>query len=370
MKKRICIIADALDEHYAGVHTYARGLIDNLLELDRENEYTFLHQAPNPFFAGRQEILVPLNRANPLDVFHRKIVRVNDALRRRKFDLVHDLFHIPPFAFRRTSSRTVVTIHDLTPVLHPTWHPRITALTHRIILPRVFRDSTHIIADSASTARDIHRLYGHLSPAVSVVPLASRVLPPPAGGPAEFPFILFVGTIEPRKNIPVLVEAYERIRKAGRPEKLVILGKQGWHCSGSLGRIRTSPFAGDIHVKGFTDSETLSWHYHHASAFVYPSLYEGFGLPVLEAMQCGCPVIASNTSSLPEIVGSAGLMAPPAQAAEFARHLLDVLSNPALAAGLSRRGRDQALSFSWRKTAGQTLDIYNAVLAAPMPVRQ
>ena len=363
MKHRIGIIADALDEQYAGIYTYARELISCLLELDSENEYTFIHQVKNDFFANQKEILVPLNRSNPLDVFHRKIVRLPALLRQQKFDLVHDLFHIPPFAFRKIPSRTVVTIHDLTPVLVPAWHPWVTVMTHRMLLPRIFRNTTRIIAVSQSTASDIERLYGAVD--VRNVPLGTRGLPPPPDRPRTFPFILFVGTLEPRKNIPTLVDAYERIRALGRTEKLVIIGKKGWHYDNSLNRIRRSPYANDIILPGFMDEATLSWHYHNASAFVYPSLYEGFGLPVLEAMNCGCPVITSNISSLPEVVGDAGLLADPNNAKALADHMMAILGDDALRQNMAARGKQRAKIFTWRNTARQTLDIYRELLETP-----
>jgi glycosyltransferase involved in cell wall biosynthesis len=362
MKHRICIIADALDEHYAGVYTYARELIANLLEIDKENEYTFLHQDPNPFFDGQRQILIPLNRANPLDVFTRKIVRVNAALQQYKFDLVHDLFHIPPFAFRPTASRTVVTIHDLTPILFPQWHPFLRVLTHRLILPRVFRHTTRIIADSTSTAQDIMHRYSHCSPRVTAVPLGTRGLPPPPPHPKEFPFVLFVGTIEPRKNIATIVTAYEELRRRGRPEKLVIIGKPGWRYASDMDRIARSPFSADILLPGFVDVRTLSWYYHNASAFVYPSLYEGFGLPVLEAMHCGCPVIASNTSSIPEVAGDAGLLVSPLDSDALTQQLLTLLSDDSRAREFAARGRQRAQSFTWHNTAEKTLTVYRELL--------
>jgi glycosyltransferase involved in cell wall biosynthesis len=174
-----------------------------------------------------------------------------------------------------------------------------------------------------------------------------------------------VGTLEPRKNIPVLIETFEQIRKAGRPEKLIIIGKKGWHYDESLHRIHASPLSSDIIVKGFMDEPELSWHYHHASAFVYPSLYEGFGLPILESMACGCPVVTSNTSSIPEVVGDAGLMAPPMDAKALAGQLLTVLTQPALARELARRGRERAHALSWENTARQTLQVYQSILASP-----
>ena len=361
MKRQICIIADALDEHYAGVHSYARELITHLLRLDQVNEYTFIHQVPNAFFAGRKEILIPLDRSNPFDVLLRKIFRTPAVLRQYNFDLIHDLFHIPPFGFRPISTPTVVTIHDLTPILFPAWHPHPTVWAHRLILPRVFKHTTRIIADSLSTARDIDRLYGRYAPVVRPVPLGSRGLPPPAASRKEFPFILFVGTLEPRKNIPVLVAAYEQLRRRGRMEKLVIIGKKGWHYNESMRCIEQSPFAGDILCKGFLDEAALAWHYHNASAFVYPSLYEGFGLPVLEAMKCGCPVVASASSSLPEVVGDAGLLVDPTDTGLLTEHLWMILTDSTLAQKLAHLGQERAKAFTWEKTAGLTLDVYREI---------
>lgn len=359
---RICIIADALDEPYAGVTTYARELIAELLRLDHRCELTFLHIRPNPLLIGRPEILVPANRHNPLDILLRKTIRIPAIMRRERFDLVHDLFHFPPFAFRSLPCACVVTLHDLTPVLFPQWHSQTTVWMHRLFLPPVIRRATCIIADSASTARDIERQYGRYAPVVRSIPLAARGFPPPTDHDRPLPFILFVGTLEPRKNLVTLLDAYDRLRADGETVRLVVIGKTGWMADQGFRRIRRSKFAGDIEVKGQVDETELAWHYQHAAALVYPSWYEGFGLPVLEAMQCGCPVVASDRSSLPEIVGDAGLLVDPANAADIAHAIRRVLTEPGLRQQLAERGRERARTFSWERTARETWAVYRELL--------
>jgi glycosyltransferase involved in cell wall biosynthesis len=363
--RRICIIADALDEPYAGVTTYARELIAELLRLDHRHALTFLHIRPNPLLTGQPEILVPANRRNPLDILVRKIVRIPAIMRRERFDLVHDLFHFPPFAFRALPSACVVTLHDLTPVLFPQWHPRMTVWMHRLFLPAVIRRATRIIADSAATGQDIARRYGRYAPVIRCIPLAARrFAPPPPRRDPPPPFILFVGTLEPRKNLATLLDAYDQVRAGGESVRLVLIGQTGWLADDGFRRIRRSRFVNDIQVMGSVDESVLAWHYHHAAALVYPSWYEGFGLPVLEAMQCGCPVVASNRSSLPQIVGDAGLLVDPAQAGAVADAIRRVLNEPGLREQLARRGRERARTFSWERTARETWAVYEEALEA------
>ena len=174
-------------------------------------------------------------------------------------------------------------------------------------------------------------------------------------------YILAVGTIEPRKNIRRLIQSYLRLRDINHiEENLVIVGKQGWSCDD----VYDIPEAArdNIIFKGYVSKNELIELYQKAKLFVYPSLYEGFGLPVAEAMACGCPVVTSNLSSLPEVAGNACLLVDPYNMKDIASAILKVLDNDQFAASLTAKGRKQVHQFTWSKCALETKKVYETVL--------
>jgi glycosyltransferase involved in cell wall biosynthesis len=177
------------------------------------------------------------------------------------------------------------------------------------------------------------------------------------------PYLLFVGTLEPRKNLVRLIRAYRRAAASGIPHPLVLAGPLGWHHQ-QLHRELALRGPGEVILTGELDTDELDALYRHAAAFVYPSLYEGFGLPVLEAMTRGLPVITSNTSSLPEVAGEAALQVDPASIREIAAAIETLLGDTALREKLASRGRARAERFSWDETARLTLQVYEKVLEA------
>jgi glycosyltransferase involved in cell wall biosynthesis len=174
---------------------------------------------------------------------------------------------------------------------------------------------------------------------------------------------LNVGLIEPRKNLLRLVEAYESASDL-RDYSLVLAGGLGWDYEPLLRHINESAAKSRILLPGYIHDDDLPALYSLAVAFAYPSLYEGFGLPVLEAMACGTPVVTSNVSSLPEVVGDAGLLVDPQSVGELSESLRRVLAHADLAADLRRRGRERAWRFSWHSTAQKTLDVYRVAAGA------
>lgn len=268
-----------------------------------------------------------------------------------------ELYHCPsPRApLKRGRLPLVVTIHDLTAILAPETMSRWNALYSRATLRRVLAAADRIIAVSADTANDLDRLLGVDGVRVRVVPngVDNAFFGAPAG-PATIlePYVLFVGTPEPRKNLPRLVEAMAQLRARGRIEKLVLVGASGW---------------GDEHLPekehtvrlGRVDDVTLRALYAHARCLALPSLHEGFGLPVLEAMAAGCPVVASRVGALPEVAGGAAV-------------LVDPLSVHSIAAGievalqdrdeLRVRGKARAAKFGWQHAAASLVSVYRELV--------
>ncbi|MCH9647503.1 MAG: glycosyltransferase family 4 protein [Deltaproteobacteria bacterium] len=270
---------------------------------------------------------------------------------------------------------SVVTVHDLTVLTHPETHSLKVRLSMRPFLGRSLAQSSAIVAISQATASDLRRIYPRCADRLHVVYNGVDPTFQPAddqeieafrkrlGCPQGY--ILYVGTLEPRKNVGTLLEAWAGL-KQDHPETppLVIAGAAGWRNKALLQRIRELEGLGLRHL-GHLPREDLIRLYQSAAVFAYPSLYEGFGLPPLEAMACGVPTVVSNVSSLPEVVGDAGLQVAPRDTQALGRSLRDVLSQPDLSVRLSRSGPSRARRFSWERSAREMERIFLEVLGTP-----
>jgi glycosyltransferase involved in cell wall biosynthesis len=272
----------------------------------------------------------------------------------------------------------VITLHDLLPVLQPGLFEAENVRLFKAMLADL-RPGDHVICVSHSTRADLLRLQS--TPAadhVHVVPLAANGDLTPVADPqaleamrrqlgleAKDRVILSLGTLEPRKNLTLLLEAFEQLRERHpqQPFKLVIVGCQGWKIEALLQRLAGSAAAGAIHCPGFIDDRDLAALYSCADVFVYPSLYEGFGLPPLEAMQCGTAVIVSQSSSLPEVVGDGAWLVDPDDPGQLLAQLEALLLDEQQRQQLARRGLERARSFSWAQTAQATGQVYRLALS-------
>ncbi|MDQ6720298.1 MAG: glycosyltransferase family 4 protein [Candidatus Dormibacteraeota bacterium] len=260
---------------------------------------------------------------------------------------------------RSVGCPTVITVHDLAIYRNPQWFPGRQPLSTRFVIPRSLGRADVVIAVSTNTALDIEDLFGVPATLIDVVPHGVSALFRPmssedlamARARLKLPerFILFVGTIEPRKNLTTLLEAWAMLRN--RPD-LVIVGAWGWLYESIRDRIGRLG-AGVHHIEGLDPAE-LPAVYNLARVLAHPAWYEGFGFPPLEAMACGTPVVVSDRSSLPELVGDAGLLAPADDAEAWRRALEKVIEDPDLAADLKRRGIVRAAQFSWSRSANLT----------------
>jgi glycosyltransferase involved in cell wall biosynthesis len=286
---------------------------------------------------------------------------------RRRLDLLHGPVNVVPLA---APCPLVVTVHDLAYLRLPEVVPErrrryFTGLTRLSV-----RRAQRVLAVSESTKRDLVELLDVDEDRVAVTPLAAdeRFRPLSSEGLSQFraaaaldrPYVLYLGTIEPRKNLPTLLRAFESIA-ADVPHLLVIVGPDGWLTESFYETLRRMRHSERVRRVGFVPAGDLAAWYGAADLFVFPSRYEGFGLPVLEAMACGTPVVTSNVSSLPEVAGDAALCVDPADEAALAEAIRRVLSDATLAADLRTRGLARAGSFSWSRTATQTVEAYYRV---------
>jgi glycosyltransferase involved in cell wall biosynthesis len=282
-----------------------------------------------------------------------------------------DLVHAPsPVALPPPGpgQRLVVTVHDLAFRVYPRLFPAVWRNLFRAGVRRAAANADALITVSEHTARDLVRFTRADPNRVHVVPLAAA-LPEAGADPEEVvdrlkvprPYLLFVGVLEPRKNLVRLVRAYRRAVAAGAvPHALVLAGPMGWHSRQLLREVAT-PGPGEVVLTGRVGARELDALYRGASAFAYPSLYEGFGLPVLEAMVRGVPVVSSAVSSLPEVTGDAALLVEPRSTGQLAEAIERVLVEEDLSARLSAAGQARAAAFSWERTARMTLQVYEKV---------
>ncbi len=366
-------------EQGAGIGRYVRELIGALAEIDSTTPYRLfvsgatrrsLPPAPGANFTWRPTRITPLWFAR---LWHRARV----PLPVEAFVGRVDLFHATDFTLPPTLPGTVtlLTVHDLSFVRAPeTATPVLKAYLDRVV-PRSVRRASHVLADSQATKDDLVALYGVAPEKVSVllsgVSAHFRPVQDPAvraavreryGIPAA-PYIFSVGTVQPRKNYARLMEALAALGPEAGDIRLVIAGGRGWLDSPIYDAVRALGLEGRVHFTGFVDDADLPALYSDALCLAYPSLYEGFGFPVLEAFACGTPVITSKLSSMPEVAGDAALLVDPYDVGALTAALKRLLSDPALRAELVRRGYRQAEQFTWARAASQLAGIYRRLIA-------
>ena len=353
-----------------GIGTYIRELVPRLgpeadvrlfhSRFDREPPEAWMAALPRTELPRSPRLLYPgwntLGRPALPEVLHRA-------------DVVHAPLPaaIPPAS---PGQKLVVTVHDLAFRVVPRAFPARWLLLYRLGARRAVTRADAIIVPSESTKRDLVRLQRADAERVHVIPLAAA-LPQAQTDPDErlgrlkvpHPYVLFVGTLEPRKNLVRLVRAYRRaVAHGGFPHALVLVGPLGWQTDALLREIR-APGPGEVVLTGGASPEQLDALYRGADLFAYPSLYEGFGLPVLEAMARGVPSIVSASSSLPEVAGDAAHLVNAGSVHGIASAIERLLSDTAEAERLAKAGLARAEEFSWDRTAEQTLAVYRGLLA-------
>ncbi|MGV0025163.1 glycosyltransferase family 4 protein [Phormidesmis priestleyi] len=282
-------------------------------------------------------------------------------------DLVHGT-NYTVFPFRH--SQKVMTIYDLTFIRYPEYaNSTVKAYVNRI--QRCLKWTDLVLTISENSKQDIVQFLGVKPEKVVVTPLASRYSSNTAIDSEESvqydfsrPYILFVSTIEPRKNISNLIAAFDELKQKYRLDhQLVLIGQKGWLYEEIFERIARSPHQKSIHHLSYLSDRAVALFYSRADVFVYPSYYEGFGLPVLEAMTLGAPVVAANTSSLPEVAGDAAILINPDDVAEMSDAILRVVSDSQLRDRLIQKGKERSQQYSWENTAKATLNAYKLLVS-------
>ena len=366
----IAIDAHSVGAQLGGNESYATNLIEALAEIDQTNLYTLF--VTKPVAIERFQNRWP-NFQVKQTLPHTPLVRIpltlSIELRRHPVDLLHVQYTAPPFA----PCPVVTTIHDLAFEHLPETFNRRSWMQLRLTARSTARRAAHIITVSDYSRRDISRTYGIDPEHITVTPEAAPLNFAPITNETELrriretygiqrDYILSLCSIQPRKNLVRLIEAYSCLRRVSPEVKLpqlVLAGKRGWLENETFRAAERDALGRDILFTDYVPEHDLVGLYSGAICFVYPSYFEGFGLPVVEAMQCGVPVIAGNQTSLPELVGEAGLLFDPFDTAELVKALTRVLDDSAYRADLRTRGLERAKDFNWKTTAQLTLNAYH-----------
>jgi len=368
----IAIDAHSVGTGLAGNESYITNLIEALAELDTVNRYTL--------YVTRDEAVERFSNRWPhvtvrMTLPHTPLVRIPltlaTELRRRPVDVLHVQYTSPPFA----PCPVVATIHDLSFEHLPQTFKRRSRMQLRLTVRRTAHVAARLLVPSEHTRRDVIETYKIAPDRVSVTPLAASGSFAPVQDQGQLrrvretykltgDYILAVGSIQPRKNLISLISAYSALRRArpsGNLPKLALVGKRAWLYDDTLRAIEKHGIKDLVVLTGYVPESDLPALYTGALCFVYPSYFEGFGLPPLEAMQCGAPVIAGNRTSLPEVMGSAGLLVDPLDVDALSNALARIIDDSDLRADLRVKGFERAKCFSWQETARLTLRAYEQV---------
>ncbi len=364
---RFSIDAHAIGRHLTGNEVYVRSLLEGFASLDKKSEFIAYTSV-----RGAEEC-VP-GRIRTRRVSENPFVRLGLDLplcvRKDAPDLLHVQYTAPLYC----SAPVVVSIHDVSYLEHPEFFPMARRVQLRISVERTVRRAAKILTLSEFSRQGIARSYGLDPEKVAVVPAAcSEIFKPVSRSVAKafvegrfqvaHPFILCVGDLQPRKNPLGLIRAFEELvgNYPELPHHLVMVGKDTWYAPKVHQAAEHSPFGNRIHFTGYVDDAELLQIYNACDIFVFPSYYEGFGIPILEAMACGRAVACANTSAMPEVAGSAAVLFNPHSTGEMMTSMRDLLRNAELRARKERMGQQNAARFSWKGTARQTLDVYYEV---------
>lgn len=359
---RIAIDARPLSIARTGIGRYTEELLRRLVET-RHQWFLYSDRALLQKLPERDNIHIRIGRSNNrfASTLYPQLAFPIWA-RRDAIDVFWSPRHHLPLLMS-SKRRTAVTVHDLTGFIVPDTMTTMGRLLETRLTPLSVRKADALIVDATSTARDMARLLGGTLPPISVVPLAATKNAASASmpRPLQSPYFLFAGTFEPRKNLKRMLQAYSQCSEKLGGVKLVLAGGAGWGDQQVERWVQELGIASDVVIAGRIDESSLHAYYRHALALVFPSLYEGFGLPLLEAMQYAVPVITSNRSSMPEVAGDGGLLVDPEDCASIGAALLRLAGDAEYRQQLSQAALVQAQKYSWDRAAQQTLEVLERV---------
>jgi glycosyltransferase involved in cell wall biosynthesis len=376
---RIGIDAQLLSLEQRGMGLYVYRLVKGLAAADRGNTYIVYGPAKHLSSAcGKPNFLLRPTPSLPSPIWEQCVLPVWAS--RDRLDLLHCPANTAPLLLPR-QIKLVLTLHDVMFLLPPTvipcvgtWRQRIGRNYRRMVAPRAARRAERILTDSLCSRSDILKYIRADAAKIRVIYPGVGMNSDPAFDGSVMPeslarigagtnFILALGGYDPRKNTAAVIESYASLRRSRAiSEKLVVVGLPGWESSAFYRSVCQLGLAEDVILTGYVTDGVLRWLYRSARCFLYPSLYEGFGFPPLEAMASGTPVITSRVASIPEVVGDSALLVDPTSQPAIQEALLQVLGDDALRRSLIDRGCVRAAGFRWESTVEQTLAVYRELL--------
>ena len=406
----IGLVTDRLDYGICGIGNYVYNITRQLLKLDKENEYTLIHLKPqdlqkpyHDIFVNAQDLVaeppklenitssllesrasehIPFNWKNIYEKLENVILKrvlLPRVLKEKNFDLIHEMSQLIPLSY--SPALEIVTIHDTIPFLNTEdfnkelhTPAKIFSSINSQMLMKLMKKNIHVITISNASKKDIMRIFGISADKIFTVyyGIDDKIFKPLNISKGIIirkygiidPYILYVGSLEPRKNVYGLIQAFKELKRRKIQYKLVIASALNQYYPALLRFLKELNLTDNVMFIGHAPPSSLVELYNGADLFVFPSLHEGFGLPPLEAMACGTPVVTSNTSSLPEVVGDAGIKVNPRDIKALAEAMYDVLIDGDLRRKLSEKSLIQARKFSWKRAAEDTLRIYETVFGA------
>ena len=361
---RIAVDARPLSVPIVGIGRYTLNLLEQMLFQDEDDTWYLYSDKPLIFeFGERKKVRVRTGRVkNRLMSLVWSQIVFSFWARKDRIDLFWSPRHHLPVLLP-SEVKKVVSIHDLVWCYFPKtmmWQNRF---LERLLMPISLKMADRIISVSKSTANDLTGNFRGIEHKINVIPEAASMMDNlDIDSTVDQPYLLFVGTLEPRKNLKRLLRAFRKVIDNGiREYALIIAGGQGWSRDSLESVVEDLSLEKSVKVLGYVEDKTLHSLYRNAYAVVLPSLYEGFGLPLLEAMQYGTPVISANVSSMPEIVGDAGILVDPLSVEEISAAMIKLLSDRVLREKLSERSIEQASRYSWKDSAMKTHDLFRAL---------
>lgn len=370
---KLGILSWILDRPRTGIDNYLYNIILEMIKAGSASEISLIHykKSDDEIYKNITEVIIP---SLPLKLT--ALLGMPKAIKNAEIEIFHLPSHwhtqISPF-FLNSSVKKVLTVHDVIPLFfmdslpkeYKFWGPTLKLIKNR---------TDFIITDSENTKNDCIKYLKIPEEKIEVIYLAADKRYKYYKNKNDLknelklkysiqdPFILYVGTVESRKNVSLLIKSFYKLKKQGIKHKLVLIGVHGFGSAEIVELVENLRMSKEIIFTGYVSDEDLVKFYNTADLFVYPSLYEGFGLTPLEAMACGCPVVTSNTSSLPEVVENAGVLVDPHDSNVLVDAIFKLLTDNALRKELSKRGLERAKMFSWKKTARETWKVYENVL--------
>lgn len=369
---KICIDAHVLGDKSGGNETYYRNILENIYDCLNEDDELFVllddenEQKKIEAKKLKNVKTIMFKYANPIKRYGYEISRI---VEKYNIDVLHTQYYAPIIK----NCRLVVTIHDVSFIHYPECFNRMELIRNKLWIRNAAKRADSILTVSEYSKQDIVNQFGvdknkvhvtHLAPSNIFKKLENKeVEEAEKKFEIEEPYILAVGNLQPRKNLVRLINSYVKLKENGDfKHKLVIVGKKAWKYDSIFSTLKNHNLFDHIILTDYVSEEDLVRLYNGADIFVYPSIFEGFGLPVIEAMACGAPVITSNTTSLPEVAGDAAVYIDPYSEEDIINKIKSLSMDSELRAKLKQKGLDRAKSFSWKTTASKVMDTYRLTM--------